>query len=147
MDAEIKKVKLGSFTDNTQRRKFSSFAKKPQSVIPQWAKWTCPQQTQTIISLWSIQEEECLFYKGKTKTEMTIKPQTNHLTQALKSRITHSTSWAVIPLFLYSLPHSRCVRAHCGAGSRLVEFDVSFLCCHEYLIRLTIPRRFHPNES
>lgn len=40
-----------------------------------------------------------------------------------------------------------CLRMCCGAGRRHVEFDVSILCCHKYLIELTIPRRFLPNES
>lgn len=61
--------------------------------------------------------------------------------------ITHNTIYMhFIFHFLYSLAQSSaCV--HCGAGGRLVEFDVSILCYHEYLIQLTIPRRFHPNEG
>lgn len=107
-----------------------------------------PDYHQNYSNLLSIQGEEWLFYKGKTKTIMTRQSKADHLTQALKSRITRSTVRAhFISLFLYSLPHSKCVRVRCGAASGLIEFDVSFLCYHEYLIQLTIPRRFHPNES
>lgn len=47
----------------------------------------------------------------------------------------------VFYLLLFSAHHMVSVCTQYGVGCRLVEFDVSFLCHHEYFIP---PRRFHP---